>query len=173
MYGGDTLYELRTSLQLANMDRLGGVSPHVSPFADVRDIGGLLQRAGFKLITIDIDDVIVDYLDVFALLTDLQAMGEANATLGRRKGLAGLSREVLIGLEGIYRELHGKAEDGGSGDGTGIPATFRIIYMIGWKDGHGQQKPLKRGSGGVNLKDILGEEDKSPKKEPTTPALPL
>ncbi|KAF3078474.1 hypothetical protein TWF569_002498 [Orbilia oligospora] len=158
MFGGDTLYELRTSLQLAGMDRLGGVSPHVSPLADVRDMGGLLQRAGYKLITIDIDDIIVDYEDVFALVKDLQAMGEANAVLGRRKGLAGLSRDVLIGLEGIYKELHGRAEDGGSGVGTGIPATFRIIYMIGWKEGTGQQQPLKRGSGEVNLKDILGEQ---------------
>ncbi|KAF3904375.1 hypothetical protein AA313_de0210346 [Arthrobotrys entomopaga] len=165
MFGGDTLYELRTSLQLASMDRLGGVSPHVSPLADVRDMGGLLQRAGFKLITVDIDDVIVDYLDVFALLKDLQAMGEANAILGRRKGLAGLSREVLIGLEGIYKELHGRAEDGGSGGGEGIPATFRIVYMIGWKEGGKQQKPLPRGSADVNLKDILGGEGKNFGKE--------
>ncbi|KAF3928990.1 hypothetical protein ABW19_dt0205893 [Dactylella cylindrospora] len=156
MLGGDTLYELRTSLQLANIERLGGVSPHVSPLADVRDVGGLLQRAGFKLITVDIDDIIVDYLDVFELLKDLQAMGEANAILGRRKGLSGLSREVLIGLDGIYRELHGRQEDGGSGLGVGIPATFRIIYMIGWKEGSGQQTPLKRGSGDINLKDVLG-----------------
>lgn len=158
MFGGDTLYELRTSLQLAGMDRLGGVSPHVSPLADVRDMGGLLQRAGYRLITIDIDDIIVDYEDVFALVKDLQAMGEANAVLGRRKSLAGLNKDVLIGLEGIYKELHGGAGDGGSGGGAGIPATFRIIYMIGWKEGLGQQQPLKRGSGEVNLKDILGEQ---------------
>ncbi|KAF3910211.1 hypothetical protein ABW21_db0202175 [Orbilia brochopaga] len=156
MFGGDTLYELRTSLQLVNMDRLGGVSPHVSPLTDVRDMGGLLQRTGYKLITIDVDDIIVDYLDVFALLKDLQAMGEANAILGRRKGLAGISKEALMGLDGVYRELHGRPENGGSGDGTGIPATFRIIYMIGWKQGTGQQQPLKRGSGDVNLKDVLG-----------------
>ncbi|KAK6510347.1 hypothetical protein TWF506_009461 [Arthrobotrys conoides] len=160
MFGGDTLYELRTSLQLAGMDRLGGVSPHVSPLADVRDMGGLLQRAGYKLITIDIDDIIVDYENVFALIKDLQAMGEANTVLGRRKSLAGLSKDVLIGLEGIYKELHGRAEDGGSGGEAGIPATFRIIYMIGWKEGTGQQKPLKRGSGEVNLKDILGEQSR-------------
>ncbi|KAK6542208.1 hypothetical protein TWF694_007967 [Orbilia ellipsospora] len=165
MFGGDTLYELRTSLQLASMDRLGGVSPYISPLADVRDMGGLLQRAGFKLITVDIDDIIVDYLDVFALLKDLQAMGESNAILGRRKGLAGLSRDVLIGLEGIYKELHGRAEDGGSGGGEGIPATFRIIYMIGWKAGDKQQKPLPRGSGDINLKDVLGGEGKDFGKE--------
>ncbi|KAK6335305.1 hypothetical protein TWF718_010738 [Orbilia javanica] len=158
MFGGDTLYELRTSLQLAGMDRLGGVSPHVSPLADVRDMGGLLQRTGYRLITIDIDDIIVDYEDVFALVKDLQAMGESNAVLGRRKSLAALSKDVLVGLDGIYRELHGRAEDGGSGGGVGIPATFRIIYMIGWKEGSGQQQPLKRGSGEVNLKDILGDQ---------------
>ncbi|EWC44026.1 hypothetical protein DRE_01378 [Drechslerella stenobrocha 248] len=165
MFGGDTLYELRTSLQLVDTDRLGGVSPHVSPLADVRDMGGLLQQAGFRLITIDVDDIIVDYADVFALLKDLQAMGEANAILGRRKGLAGLGRDVLVGLDGVYRELHGRPEDGGSGDGTGIPATFRIIYMIGWKEGGKQQRPLKRGSGDVNLKEVLGGEGRNFGKE--------
>lgn len=147
MFGGDTLYELRTSLQLASMDRLGGISPHTSPLADVRDIGGLLQKAGFKMLTVDVDDIIVDYPDAFALMQDLQAMGESNAVLGREMGA--ISRDVLLASEAIYRELHAYG-------GETIPATFRLIYMIGWKEGQNQSQPLQRGSGQVNIKDILG-----------------
>ncbi|KAJ8066382.1 hypothetical protein OCU04_005449 [Sclerotinia nivalis] len=147
MFGGDTLFELRTSLQLADTERRGGVSPHVSPLADVRDIGGLLQKAGFKMLTVDIDDIIIDFPDTFALMQDLQRMGESNAILGREAGA--IKRDVLLANEGIYRELHGNE------DGT-IPATFRMIYMIGWKEGPNQAQPLPRGSGEINIKDILG-----------------
>ncbi|KAG5930468.1 hypothetical protein E4U42_001040 [Claviceps africana] len=146
MLGGDTLFELRSSLQLAEQERRGGISQHVSPLADVRDVGGLLQRAGFKMLTVDVDDIVVDYPDTFALMKDLQAMGESNATWGREMGP--IRRDVLMANEAIYKALHGNA------DGT-IPATFRIIYMIGWKDGENQPKPLPRGSGDVNLKDIF------------------
>lgn len=146
MLGGDTLFELRTSLQLADMERRGGISPHVSPLADVRDVGGLLQKAGFKMLTVDVDDIVVDYPDTFALMEDLQSMAENNAILGREMGP--IQRDVLLANEGIYRELHGN-EDGS------IPATFRIIYMIGWKEGENQPKPLARGTGEVNLKDLL------------------
>lgn len=147
LFGGDSLFELRTSLQLAEQDRRGGVSTHTSPLADVRDIGGLLQSAGFKLLTVDVDDIIVDYPDSFALMQDLQAMGENNATL-LRDGLP-LSRDVLLASEAVYRQLHGN-EDGS------VPATFRMIYLIGWKEGPNQGKPLPRGSGEVNIKDVLG-----------------
>ncbi|ROT43431.1 S-adenosyl-L-methionine-dependent methyltransferase [Sodiomyces alkalinus F11] len=146
MLGGDTLYELRTSLQLADQERKGGISPHVSPLADVRDVGGLMQRAGFKLLTVDVEDIIVDYPDTFALMEDLQCMAEGNAILSREMGP--ISRDVLLANEGIYRELHGNA------DGS-LPATFRVIYMIGWRESDDQAKPLPRGSGEVNLKDIL------------------
>ncbi|TDZ68000.1 Arginine-hydroxylase NDUFAF5 [Colletotrichum trifolii] len=146
MLGGDSLFELRTSLQLAEQERRGGISPRVSPLADVRDVGGLMQRAGFKMLTVDLDDIIVDYPDTFALMQDLQAMGEGNAILGREMGA--IRRDVLLANEGVYRELHGN-EDGS------IPATFRVIYMIGWREGGEQPKPLPRGSGEVNLKDIL------------------
>ncbi|KAG2009064.1 hypothetical protein GB937_008003 [Aspergillus fischeri] len=148
MFGGDTLFELRTSLQLADLERRGGVSPHVSPLADVRDVGGLLNKAGFKMLTVDVEDIVVEFPDTFALMQDLQAMGENNAILHRELGP--ISRDVLLANEAIYRELH--KEEGS----RGIPATFRLIYMIGWKEGEGQAQPLQRGSGQVNLKDILG-----------------
>ncbi|ROV92036.1 hypothetical protein VMCG_09544 [Cytospora schulzeri] len=146
MLGGDTLFELRTSLQLAELERRGGISPRVSPLADVRDVGGLLQRAGFKMLTVDVDDIVVDYPDTFELMKDLQLMGESNAVLGREMGAIG--RDVLLANEAIYHALHGN-EDGS------IPATFRIIYMIGWHDSPDQASPLARGSGDINLKDIL------------------
>ncbi|KAI0407796.1 S-adenosyl-L-methionine-dependent methyltransferase, partial [Xylaria palmicola] len=146
MLGGDTLYELRTSLQLAEQERRGGISPHVSPLADVRDVGGLLQKAGFKMLTVDVDDIVVDYPDTFALMQDLQAMGENSAVLGREMGP--IQRDVLLATEAIYRELHGNE------DGT-LPATFRTIHMIGWKESEDQAQPLPRGSGELSLKDIL------------------
>ena len=155
LLGGDSLFELRTSLQLADMDRRGGVSTHVSPLADVKDVGGLLQGAGFKLLTVDVDDIVVDYPSCFELMADLQAMGEGNAVI-MRDGKP-LGQDVLLACEAIYRELHGNRE-GGRPDGKvkSVPATFRLIYMIGWKEGEGQQQPEARGSGQVNLKDVLG-----------------
>jgi NADH dehydrogenase [ubiquinone] 1 alpha subcomplex assembly factor 5 len=152
MFGGDTLFELRSSLQLADLERRGGVSPHVSPLADVRDVGNLLGRAGFKLLTVDVDDIVVEYPDTFALMTDVQAMGEGNAILKSSGGPLG--RDVLLANEAIYRELHCQ-----EGEKDRIPATFRVIYMIGWKAGEGQPKPLERGSGKVNIKDVLGGGD--------------
>ena len=152
MFGGDTLYELRSSLQLADLERLGGVIPHISPMADVRDVGGLLGRAGFKLLTVDVDDIVVEYPDTFALMTDVQAMGEGNAIL--KSGGGPLSRDVLLANEAIYRALHCEEDKQDV-----IPATFRIIYMIGWKEGTGQQQPLRRGSGQINMKDVLGGGD--------------
>ncbi|KAF2802955.1 S-adenosyl-L-methionine-dependent methyltransferase [Mytilinidion resinicola] len=146
MLGGDSLFELRTSLQLAELERRGGVSMHTSPLADVRDVGGLLQRAGFHLLTVDVDDIVVDFPNSFALMRDLQAMGESNAVLGREMGA--MQRDAMLAAEGIYRELHGN--DDGS-----IPATFRLIYMIGWKEGPNQSKPLPRGSGMISIKDVL------------------
>ncbi|RAH77503.1 S-adenosyl-L-methionine-dependent methyltransferase [Aspergillus japonicus CBS 114.51] len=148
MFGGDTLFELRTALQLADLERRGGVTPHVSPLADVRDVGGLLNKAGFKMLTVDVEDIVVEFPDTFSLMADLQAMGEGNAILHREMGP--LSREVLLANEAIYRALH--MEDGA----RGVPATFRLIYMIGWKEGEGQAQPLERGSGQLNLKDLLG-----------------
>ncbi|GAB7353106.1 hypothetical protein MBLNU459_g3648t1 [Dothideomycetes sp. NU459] len=146
MSGGDTLYELRGSLQLAEQERLGGIGTHVSPLADVRDVGNLLGRAGFKLLTVDVDDIIIDYPSTFHLMQDLQAMGESNAALKRTPGP--LSKDVMLATDAIYRELYGN-EDGS------IPATFRTIYMIGWKESESQAKPLPRGTGEINMKDFL------------------
>lgn len=121
MPGGDSLYELRGALQLAESERRGGVSPRVSPLIDVRDVAALLQRAGFMLVTVDVDDIVVDYPDVFALVADLGWMGEGNAVRGRLKGPLG--RDVLVAAQAIYSALYGNE------DGT-LPATFKIINMV-------------------------------------------
>lgn len=145
MFGGDTLFELRTSLQLAEIEREGGISPHVSPMTDTRDVSNLLGRAGFTLLTVDIDEVTVNYPSMWELMEDLQAMGENNAILGRR---GYFHRDTLAAASAIYKEMHGK-EDGS------VPATFQIIYMIGWKPSPNQPKPLERGSATKSLKDVL------------------
>ncbi|KAJ3997782.1 S-adenosyl-L-methionine-dependent methyltransferase [Lentinula boryana] len=163
MFGGETLFELRTALQLAEVDREGGISPHVSPMTDTRDVTNLLGRAGFTLLTVDIDEVKVAYPSMWELMDDLRDMGESNAVLGRRHII---HRDTLAAASAIYKgqptfiphptfadiaylvELHGNE------DGT-IPATFQVIFMIGWKPAPTQPKPLERGSGKTNLKDVL------------------
>lgn len=144
MFGGETLFELRTSLQLAEIEREGGISPHVSPMTDTRDISNLLGRAGFTLLTVDTDDVKIAYPSMWELMEDLQDMGEANAVIGRRNLI---QRDTLSAASAIYKELHGESNS--------IPATFQIIYMIGWKPAPSQPKPLDRGTGKMNLKDVL------------------
>ncbi|EPQ58979.1 S-adenosyl-L-methionine-dependent methyltransferase [Gloeophyllum trabeum ATCC 11539] len=145
MFGGDTLFELRTSLQLAELEREGGISPHVSPMTDTRDVSNLLGRAGFTLLTVDIDEVRVAYPSMFELMEDLQDMGESNAIVGRRNFI---HRDTLAAASAIYKALHGN-EDGS------VPATFQIIWMIGWKPAPTQPKPLERGSAKKSMKDVL------------------
>ncbi|KAF9208347.1 hypothetical protein BGZ49_009039 [Haplosporangium sp. Z 27] len=153
LFGGDTLFELRTSLQLAELDREGGVSPRVSPMADSRDIGSLLSRAGFTLTTVDVDEVTVNYPSAIELMEDLRAMGESNAVINRR---GFLSRDTMMAASAIYKEMYGNP------DGT-VPATFQILYMIGWKPSPTQNKPLERGTAKHSLKDHLESDDNSTK----------
>ncbi|KAF8138313.1 S-adenosyl-L-methionine-dependent methyltransferase [Boletus edulis] len=145
MFGGDTLFELRSALQLAEVDREGGISPHVSPMTDTKDMSNLLGRAGFTLLTVDTDEVRVGYPSMWELIEDLKDMGEGNAIVGRRHFL---HRDTLAAASAIYQELHGNK------DGS-IPATFQVIYMIGWKPSPTQPKPLERGSAQTSLKDVL------------------
>ncbi|KAJ7724887.1 S-adenosyl-L-methionine-dependent methyltransferase [Mycena metata] len=145
MFGGDTLFELRTALQLAEVEREGGLSPHISPMTQTNDISNLMGRAGFSLLTVDVDEVKVAYPDMWALMDDLRAMGEGNALLGHRRALR---RDTLAAASAIYPALHGN-EDGS------VPATFQIIYMIGWKPAPSQPQPLERGTGKVPLGEVL------------------
>ncbi|EDW85889.1 uncharacterized protein Dwil_GK23302 [Drosophila willistoni] len=145
LFGGDTLYELRSSLQLAELERKGGISPHISPFTQIRDIGSLLNRAGFTMLTIDTDEMVIGYPTMFELMWDLKGMAENNAAFNRP---AHLSRETMLAASAIYQELYAKANE------TGVPATFQIIYFVGWKPGPNQPQPLERGTGEVSLKDL-------------------
>ncbi|QRV87568.1 methyltransferase domain protein [Ceratobasidium sp. AG-Ba] len=148
MFGGDTLFELRTALQVAQVEREGGISPRVSPMTDTRDVSNLLGRAGFTLLTVDTDDVRVSYPSIWELMEDLRDMGESNAIVSRKTFL---KRDTLIAADAIYK---GRPAMHANEDGS-IPATFQIIYMIGWKPSPTQPKPLERGSGQTNLKDVL------------------
>ncbi|KIP10408.1 hypothetical protein PHLGIDRAFT_497057 [Phlebiopsis gigantea 11061_1 CR5-6] len=145
LFGGDTLFELRTALQLAEAEREGGISPHVSPMTDSRDMSNLLSRAGFTLLTVDVDEIKVNYPSMWELMDDLRDMGESNAVLGRRHFL---HRDTLTAASAIYNALHAN-EDGS------VPATFQIIYVIGWKPSASQPQPLERGSGKTNLTEVL------------------
>ncbi|KAH0953154.1 hypothetical protein HN011_006825 [Eciton burchellii] len=148
VFGGDTLYELRSSLQLAELERHGGLSPHISPFVEIRDIGSLLTRANFTMLTIDTDEIVIGYPSMFELMWDLKGMAENNASRNRNLHLA---RDTLVAAAAIYKELYGKIRD----DNTAyIPATFQIIYMLGWKPDPSQPKPLERGTGEISLKDL-------------------
>lgn len=146
LFGGGTLAELRDALMDAEMEEEGGVSPRVSPFADVRDMGGLLQRAGFALPVVDADTITVTFRDALALMKDLRGMGETNAVKARRSGF--LRRGTLGRAVEAYRARHAGA------DGR-IPATFRIIFVTAWAPSATQPKPLRPGSATARLADAL------------------
>ncbi|XP_069024177.1 arginine-hydroxylase NDUFAF5, mitochondrial [Embiotoca jacksoni] len=144
MVGGETLYELRCSLQLAETEREGGFSPHVSPYTAVTDLGNLLGQAGFNMLTVDIDDVQVYYPGIMEVMTDLQGMGESNCAWNRRSLL---HRDTILAAAAVYKEMYGNK------DGS-VPVTFEILYMIGWKPHESQAKPLKRGSATASFGDL-------------------
>jgi len=147
LIGGSTLSELREAFSQAELDVEGGVSPRVAPFADVRDMGGLLQRAGFALPVADSDTLTVRYDNAFALMADLRAMGATNVMAQRRKAFT--RRTTMIRMAEIYQQRFSDP------DGR-IRATFEIIWISGWAPHEGQQKPLKPGSAKTRLADALG-----------------
>lgn len=146
MAGAGTLAELRESLLAAETELHGGASPRVIPFADVRDAGALLQRAGLALPVADVETVTVRYATPFNLMSDLKAMGETNMLVDRSR--RPVSRELLARAAQIYAERFSDA------DGR-IRASFSIIWLSGWSPDASQQKPLKPGSATVSLTQIL------------------
>ena len=151
LLGGETLRELRQALAEAEIAEEDGLSPRVSPMADVRDLGSLLQRAGFALPVVDSDTVTVMYADPMAVMKDLRAMGETNAVAESRKGFT--RPGTLVAAVARYSELFG-GEDGK------VPATFQIITLTGWAPDPSQQQPLKPGSAETRLADALGTEER-------------
>lgn len=152
MPGGETLHELRRSLLEAEAAVEGGASPRTSPFADVRDAGALLQRAGFALPVVDTDTITVTYADALALMRDLRFMGEANAVVARRKAMT--RRETLFVAAAKYHALFADK------DGR-LPATFEILFLTAWAPHDSQQKPLRPGSAAARLSDVLDAEEKA------------
>ena len=144
--GGDTLTELRQSFAAAEAEVEGGVSPRVAPFADLRDLGSLLQRAGFALPVTDVDRIVVRYDNAFVLMQDLRRMGATNVLNERRR--APSRRATFVRMAQIYAERFADA------DGR-IRATFDIVWLSGWAPHESQQKPLKPGSAKMSLADAV------------------
>lgn len=146
MIGGDTLTELRDALASAESEVEGGISPRVSPFVEVRVLGGLLQRAGLALPVTDVDRFTVRYANALELMRDLRRMGAANAL--RERSRKPFRRATLLRAAEIYRERYADA------DGR-VRATFEILWLSGWAPHESQQQPLRPGSAKARLADAL------------------
>jgi SAM-dependent methyltransferase len=147
LLGGDTLTELRQAFAAAEAEIEDGVSPRVAPFADLRDLGSLLQRAGFALPVTDVDRLTVRYASPLALMHDLRCMGATNSLADRRR--SPLKRATLARMLDIYTERFADP------DGR-IRATFEIVWLSGWAPHASQQQPLQPGSARTRLADALG-----------------
>jgi SAM-dependent methyltransferase len=146
MLGGDTLTELRQCFAAAEAELEGGVSPRVAPFADLRDVGALLQRAGLALPVTDVDRILVRYDSAFDLMHDLRRMGATNILVERRRSPT--RRATMLRMAEIYRERFADP------DGR-IRATFDVIWLLGWAPHESQQKPLKPGSAQRGLAEAV------------------
>ena len=152
LLGGETLIELRQAFAEAESEIEGGASPRVAPFADLRQLGALLQRAGFALPVTDVEHVTVRYSSAFDLMHELRRMGAANTLVARRR--VPLRRTTLMQMADIYARSFADA------DGR-IRATFDIMWLSGWVPHPNQQLPLKPGSAKARLADALGTREVS------------
>jgi SAM-dependent methyltransferase len=152
LFSGETLRELRESLAAGELETLGGISPRVAPFADVRALGGLLQRAGFALPVADIERTVVRYRQFETLVSDLRMMGETNALHERSR--KPLRRRTLAAALSHYASHHADP------DGR-LRATFEIAYLTAWAPHESQQQPLKPGSAMARLADALNTSEQS------------
>lgn len=156
MFGGETLSELRSVLSETEIAMSAGLSPRLLPMGELRDLGALLQRAGFALPVADNSKRSVSYADAFALLRDLHNMGEGNALATRATRTP---RALFPAMAARYGEAFG-AEDGR------ITATFDLIFLAGWAPHESQQKPLRPGSAKMRLADALGVDETKPDDTP-------
>lgn len=159
--GSRSLHELRGALIEAEVEEQGGASPHIAPFADIRDYGGLLQRAGFALPVTDAELLTLIYPAPRDLMAEIRVLGGGNVLSSRRK--APMARATLERAESIYRARHG-TEDGK------IVASFEIVYLSGWAPHASQQKPLPPGSAKARLADALGTTEHSAGDKASFPA---
>ena len=150
MLGGETLYELRESLQHAEITLKGGISPRIFPFADKQQMGALLQRAGFALPVVDSEIITVTYESIFKLMHDLRGMGQSNIINERSRKNPG---KALFMEAGRYYQENFSDPDGR------IRASFEVIFLIGWLPHDSQQQPLKPGSAKQSLANALNTEE--------------
>ncbi len=156
LFGGQTLHELRNALAEAEIELSGGLSPRIVPMADVRDLGGLLQRAGFALPVADTSLMTVSYETMYHLMHDIRGMGESNALSQRRKVFT--NRALFERAAEIYAANFG-------GDNGRIEATFEIVTLTGWAPATSQPKPLKPGSASQRLAEALGTHETNLKRD--------
>ena len=149
-FGGQTLTELRACLGQAETAERGGLSPRVAPMADLRDMGALLQRAGFALPVADSVTMKVEYTDAWHLMRDLRAMGETNALEGRLRHPT--ARSVFAHAAELYQSHFG------TGSGR-ITATFELVFLAGWAPDASQQQPLRPGSARRSLAQALSTDE--------------
>jgi len=149
MLGGATLHELRTAFFLAEEEVQGGASPRIAPFADVRELGALLLRAGFALPVADAQTVTVTYPDALALMRELKAAGASNVLLARHR--RPLRRATLLRVVELYADRFGLPNGR-------VPATFEVVTLTGWAPHESQPQPLRPGSATVRLAEVLGTE---------------
>lgn len=146
LFGGQTLHELRACLAQAEAEVTGGLSPRVMPMAEIRDLGALLQRAGFALPVADSFTKTVRYRDAHHLMHELRAMGEGNALAGRLRKPT--RRAIMARAAALYQAQFADSEGR-------ITATFEIIALTGWAPDATQQKPLRPGSAAQTLASAL------------------
>jgi len=144
MLGGSTLQELKHCFYLAEAERRGGLSSHMSPYILASDVAGIVQSVGFSLPTVDVDVITISYPDAFTLMEHIFRMGEGSASLNRQYNVG---MDTFLAVAALYQELYGM-EDGS------VPATFELINMIGWKPHQSQPVACKRGTGTKSLKDL-------------------
>ena len=157
MLGGQTLSDLRASLAQAEADLRGGLSPRVLPMGEIRDLGGLLQRAGFSMPVADLFTRQVSYADPLRLMRDLRTMGESNALADRPRRF--LRRDVLAAACAHYAALAGQP------DGRVI-GRFDLVTLTGWSPGPDQPSPLRPGSATASLADVLGHPSLTAENDP-------
>lgn len=146
MFGGETLHELRQTMNEVEIQKTGGITPRISPFADLPQMSALIQRAGFSLPVIDSEKITVTYDNIFKLMEDLRLMGESNSILDRKKSFT--SRDFFQKTNSLYIKKF-------SENNERIKATFEIIFLLGWKPHKSQQQPLRPGSAKTRLADAL------------------
>ncbi|MEL7214588.1 MAG: methyltransferase domain-containing protein [Pseudomonadota bacterium] len=159
LFGGETLSQLRSALAAAESAETGGLAPRIAPMGELRDLGGLLQRAGLALPVADAVPFTVTYDTPLKLMADLRAMGETNCMTQRHRG--GLRRGVLMRAVETYISDHAQA------DGR-VPAQFDVVVLTGWAPAASQPKPLRPGSATTRLADALGTQE-TPAGEPAAP----